>query len=89
MVVVPNTVAGEEAVATLRVGVIEAVIFESGITVVLGRVEVKPCEVGIVVMFFVFVISTVFWYLVGVVVMVKAVVCVGIGETLILPSWVV
>lgn len=49
----------------------------------------KPGDVGIVVVPFVFVFVMVVRYSVRVVVTVKAVVYVGTGETLVLPSWVV
>lgn len=49
----------------------------------------KPGEVGIVVVPFVFVFVMVVRYSVRVVVTVKAVVYVGTGETLVLPSWLV
>ena len=89
VVVVQNTVAGNEAVTTLCPGVAAATISESGRPVVSERIGVKPGEVGIVVVPFVFVFVMVVRYSVRVVVMVKAVVYVGTGETLVLPSWVV
>lgn len=49
----------------------------------------KPGDVRIVVVPFVFVFVMVVRYSVRVVVTVKAVVYVGTGETLVLPSWVV
>ena len=49
----------------------------------------KPGEVGIVVVPFVFVFVMVVRYSVRVVVTVKAVVYVGTGETLVVSSWVV
>ena len=88
VVVVQNTVAGNEAVTTLRPGVTAATFFGSGLPVVSERIGVKPGEVGIVVVPFVFVLVMVVRYSVRVVVTVKAVVYVGTGETLVLPSWV-
>ena len=89
VVVVQNTVAGNEAVTTLRPGVAAAAISASGVPVVSERIGVKPGDVGIVVVPFVFVMVVVVRYSVRVVVTVKAVVYVGTAETLVLPSWVV
>ena len=89
VVVVQNTVAGNEAVTTLRPGVTAATFCGSGLPVVSERIGVKPGEVGIVVVPFVFVLVMVVRYSVRVVVTVKAVVYVGTGETLVLPSCVV
>ena len=89
VVVVQNTVAGNEAVATLRPGATAAAISGSGVPVVSERIGAKPGDVGIVVVPLVFVLVMVVRYSVRVVVTVKAVVYVGTGETLVLPSWVV
>ena len=95
VVVVQNTVAGNEAVTTLRAGVTAAAaaataaLSWSGVPVVSERIGVKPGDVGIVVVPFVFVLVMVVRNSVRVVVTVKAVVYVGTAETLVLPSWVV
>ena len=89
VVVVQNTVAGYEAAKTLTPGVTAATLSWSGEPVVSERMGVKPGEVGIVVVPFVLVLVMVVRYSVRVVVTVKAVVYVGIGETFVLPSWVV
>ena len=89
VVVVQKTVAGNEAVATLRPGATAAFICESGVPVVSERIGVKPGDVGIVVVPFDFVLIMVVRYSVRVVVTVKAVVYVGTEDVLVLPSWVV
>ena len=74
VVVVQNTVAGNEDDTTLRPGVLAAAISGSGVPVVSERMGVKPGEVGIVVVPFVCVLVMVVRYSVRVVVTVKAVV---------------
>ena len=87
VVVVQNTVAGNEDLATLAAGD-TAAAFAAAALDVSERMGVKPGEVGMVVVPLVFVLVMVVRYSVRVVVTVKAVVYVGTEEVLVLPSWV-